>query len=175
MLAQYFEGILMRIRQPQEVKMKSVFVIAVFFAAASFAFCVETFVSDSLGFEMTAPKPAELPAVYQHSIFYLPAADGFAANVNVQIQAFDGTIEDYQKISEGQFREAKLNITTSEVKAGVFRTEYSGKLENYDLHWYARAVKKGGRVYLVTGTALNKRWKTEGQILIHSVESFKLK
>jgi len=42
----------------------------------------------------------------QALMMFLPVTDGFAANVNVQIQPYAGTIEDYTALSLQQFKSA---------------------------------------------------------------------
>ena len=106
-------------------------------------------------------------------------ADGtFAPNVNVQIQPFPGSIDDYVKVSmDGQFKQ--LGFTTSSKKKlgedGV-AFEYTGTLRDMPLHFYARAFRKQGKgvFYLITATALATQWAKSGPELKTCVDSFKL-
>ena len=41
---------------------------------------------------------------------FLPVSDGFAPNVNVNIQPYPGSIKDYIGLSKGQFQKMKWNI-----------------------------------------------------------------
>jgi hypothetical protein len=48
-------------------------------------------------------------------------------------------------------------------------------MQGNDLHFYARAVSSGGKVYLVTATAKESQWKTLSGVLRKSVDAFKVK
>ena len=135
-----------------------------------------TFSIGSLGFSMEVPvAEGRTHGAYQVAAFLLPASDGFAPNVNVQKQAYEGTIEDYDKLSTGQFTALKLTSVNRTLKKDEVIYEYKGLMQGSRLHWYARALKKGQYVYLVTATALDSQWKDEKKKkkLIDSVNSFK--
>jgi len=153
--------------------MKFWITILIMMTAVTTAFSEDRYVTAA--FEISPPEPGNASGVYQQSTFSLPTADGFQANVGVQLQEYDGTMEGYEKISLDEFKEAHIQVIHSEVKGGIFTIEYNGKMSGYDLHWYARAFKKGKTVYLITGVSLATRWKTDGPSLIKSVNSFKLK
>ena len=122
-------------------------------------------------------KPLEAPlgkGPQQPLFMALPASDGFAANVNVQIQPYNGTLDDYIALSEQQFKSAGLKISQRNKQgpsAVVF--EYTGEVQGRALHWYARAAHEKGRVYLVTATATEAQWKTEAGALKACVDSFR--
>ena len=116
--------------------------------------------------------PGETP--HQALMMFLPAADGFAANVNVQIQPYTGTIDDYLELSLKQFKNAELKVVqqkTTSKSVAIF--EYTGKMQGLALHWYARAEKSGGSVYLVTASALPSQWSKEAARLKSCVDSFR--
>src|SRR5690554_7551531 len=48
---------------------------------------------------------------------FLAPVDGFAANVNVQIQPYAESLQDYKKLSDAQFEEFGLKVISS-VKIG---------------------------------------------------------
>src|SRR5213075_3222637 len=81
----------------------------------------------------------------QSLMIFLPVTGKLAANVNVQIQPYSGSIVDYTTLSLKQFEDAGLKVIEQK-KAGksgaVF--EYTGEMERRALHWYARAEKKEG-------------------------------
>jgi len=109
----------------------------------------------------------------QSLMLFLPASDGFAPNVNVQIQAFAGTLEEYSELSKKQFQEAKVDlIKMPEVAKGIVTFEYQGDFQGRQTHWYSKAFKSGDRVYLATATALSEQWTTSGPKLKTSVDSF---
>ena len=128
-------------------------------------------------FNINPPKAdAKLPQNGpQVAIFFLPPMDNFQANVNVQKQAFKGSIEEYKNISMGQFTKMKFTPISQKLSEGVFTVEYTGNTQNRDFHWYAKAVKKGDHIYLITGTAPARTWQYQGDKIKSSVDSFKLK
>lgn len=154
--------------------MKVLFLI-VSLGIASFGFADGKYVNDTLGIEMSVPSLVENSSAYTHCIFYLSSQNDFAANVNVQVQQFSGKIEDYKNISEDQFKQASLKIIQSSIEGETYTVEYSGKMNQYDLHWFAKAFRQKNKVYLVTGTGLEKSWKVQGPVLMQSVNSFKVK
>ena len=122
-------------------------------------------------------KPLETPfgkAPQQALLMALPASDGFAANVNVQIQPYSGTLDEYITLSEEQFKAAGVKVVqrSKEGQSAVI-FEYAGEMQGRALHWYARAERAKGRVYLVTATALETQWKTESVMLKACVDSFR--
>ena len=92
-------------------------------------------------------------------MMFLPAVDGFAANVNVQIQPYPGTIQDYVALSVKQCDTAGFKVLqqkATEKAAAVI--EYTGQMQGRQLHWYARAEKSAGKVYIATATAADEQW-----------------
>lgn len=106
--------------------------------------------------------------------YFLPAADGFAASVNLQIQPFDGDMSDYIELSEDQFEQMNFNVLTAERSGDEILYEYTGNLHGADFHWYSRVLKVNSLFYVVTATALEERWDVERDQLIDSVHSFAL-
>ena len=146
-----------------------------FLLACSALFADDKYVNETFGFEISSPVPGPFSGVYQSSMFYLPAVDGFAGNVNIQVQDFTGTMDQYKGVSEAQFKQAGIQVLNSKIDQGVLTIEYQGKMGNYGLHWFAKAYKKANRVYLVTATGLQTQWNDQGPALVKSVNTFKLK
>jgi hypothetical protein len=111
----------------------------------------------------------------QAALFCLPASDGFAANVNVQIQVYPGSRADYDKLTRQQLDQFKFKLISSHDDGDALVYEYAGAMGANKLHWYARAIKRGEKVYVITGTALEKSWESQSGLLIDSVDSFSLK
>lgn len=107
-------------------------------------------------------------------IMTLPAQDGFAPNVNIEIQAYDGTMEGYADISRGQFRNAGFEILSEKIVDGQLTFEFKGKVEGKPLHWYAKAMKRKNRFFLVTATAAETQWNGVSAKLKACVDSFAL-
>jgi hypothetical protein len=110
----------------------------------------------------------------QVAMFFLPASDQFAANVNVQKQSFPGPIDEYMRLSKEQFKLMGISLLKSSVKGDEAVFEYEGEMQGRPLHWLARAIKSGDSVYLVTATGLKSRWNQQKQELAKSVNSFKV-
>jgi hypothetical protein len=157
--------------------MRKIFVMAVLLAASP------VFAEDSgarlsypnLGFSI---KPLEDTYTGSNSIvmsMYLASSEKFAPNVNICVQDYRGSIEDYKKLSDKQFEESNISVLTSVVKENVFTLEYSGIMSGRDLHFYAVAVKKANQIYLVTAAATVEQWKKYSEKLIDTVRSFQLK
>lgn len=118
----------------------------------------------------TAPQGESTTAL----MTFLPVTEGFAPNINVIIQSFAGTIEEYNKITMDQFKSMNLKVISESnpsPKETVF--EYAGKMNGQDLHFYARAISKGSKIYLVTATAKQTQWPSVGKTLRKHVDSFR--
>lgn len=104
---------------------------------------------------------------------FLPASNRFAPNVNVMAQRYSGDLDQYILLSKKQFEEAKYTII-AEKKHGdeSWTVEYSGQTGSRAMHWYAKAVRGDGTVYLTTGTALEEQWKDVADKLKACVDSF---
>lgn len=114
---------------------------------------------------------------YQVIVMFLPpTADYFTPNVNVQIQPYPGTIADYIALTKQQIEDAGWELLNQPTpKKNVVILEFAGAPQGFGLHWYAKAVKDGDRVYLVTATASEDFWADVAEQLKSTVESFKLK
>ena len=104
----------------------------------------------------------------------LPAVNGFSANVNVQIQPYPGTLEEYKKLSEAQFIQLGLKTIASSTRGSAVVFEYSGFMMGNELHFYAKAIKKGNLFYLATATDLDSEWHKNSSRLKSIVNSFVL-
>ena len=121
--------------------------------------------------------PLEAPtekSPQQVLMMFLPVSDGFAPNVNVQVQPYTGTIDDYLSLSLKQCESAGFKLSlqkTTGKSAAVF--EYTGDFQGRQLHWYARAEKSGSKVYLVTATATDEQWNKVASKLKVCVDSLR--
>lgn len=120
--------------------------------------------------------PPEYPREVGGQVFqyFLPPADGFAANVNLQIQPYEGTLADYEALSREQFEQYGMDLVDISESEGELLFEYTGAMQGVEYHWYQRVLKDGNYFYLITATALHDRWTTEQDELIESVHSFTL-
>ncbi|RUO33248.1 hypothetical protein [Aliidiomarina soli] len=128
---------------------------------------------ESTDFEFTPPSfPREVGGqVFQ---YFLPAADGFAANVNLQIQPYEGSLEDYEALSVQQFEQLDFEMLDLARGDNELIFEYTGSMQGTEFHWFSRVLKEGNYFYVVTATALAERWDTEREALVESVDSFRL-
>jgi len=108
-------------------------------------------------------------------MMFLPPDADFAPNVNVQIQPFEGTIEDYIAESKEQFKELNLKVLTEErPDAKTWVVSYEGQMEGEKLRFHAKAISQGNRVLLATATAKSSQWKSAGDALIACVNSMEI-
>ena len=132
------------------------------------------YVSTCYGFSMNVPSVKDnINISHQIAFFFLPMSDGFAPNVNVQIQAFEGTIDDYDRISTNQFKSFSFILISRMIKKDFIIYEYKGITQEKKMHWYQKAVKKENHIFLITATALETQWMITKTSLIDSVDSFK--
>ncbi|MBU2883819.1 hypothetical protein KO525_16525 [Psychrosphaera sp. B3R10] len=127
------------------------------------------------GFTINSLDTSPTTGMSQPLQMFLPAKNGFASNVNVQIQPYPGTLTQYKELSIGQFKQMGISIVSFEESANSISFEYTGMMQGLSLHWYAKAFKKGNYVYLVTATGNEKDWAADKQVLMENVNSFKLK
>lgn len=125
------------------------------------------FYSSSHGFEITPP-----PASYTTS-FTLAPNNGFAANVNVQVQTYPGSLKEYDDLSSGQFASLGWTVTAKTLDEKELRYDYNGMMNGNHLRWHCRAIKDQNKVYLITATDLLANWDKNKDVLLHSVNSFK--
>lgn len=108
-------------------------------------------------------------------IMSLPTTSSFAPNVNVQIQPYEGSLEEYVALSREQIAKLGWSIIHVEISDEGFATlEYSGETQGRSLHWYAKTVLGNGSAYLVTATATETEWSEVSKKLITTVDSFRL-
>jgi hypothetical protein len=133
----------------------------------------EGFTIDSTGFQVKSKDPQTNAYGTLAAFLYLPPSQGFAPNVNVLIQDVPNTIKEYADMSKEQFKTVNLTVLNDHlVGDGEWACEYSGNMQGKDLHFYARALKKGDKVYLITGTATPDQWDSAFPKLKSCVDSF---
>lgn len=135
--------------------------------------CAETntVVCENAGFSI---KMLDKPVSCASSPFMmsLPSVNGFAPNVNVQIQPYSGSIDDYKKLSTGQFSLMGLEVISISSSGNELYFEYAGSLAGMNLHFYAKAIKNGDYVYLATATDTKTGWPQSFEKLKSVVDSF---
>ena len=152
----------------------------VMFAGAPFLASVNAATVDlpQYGFSIEALDAAPSSTAATTALMtFLPPSDGFAPNINVNIQPYPGDIASYAAMSKGQFEAMKWTLISEKQAGGnEWVVEYSGATpQGARLHFYARAISKSGRVYLVTGTAKETQWSAVSAMLRQHVDSFQVK
>jgi hypothetical protein len=108
-------------------------------------------------------------------IMFLPESDGFQPNINVIVQPYNETIKDYIALSKGQFEQLQFRVIAEhQIGDNRWSVEYSGLASGNDIHCYAQAVSKNGKVYLATATAKASQWATVGDTLRKHIDGFKV-
>lgn len=116
--------------------------------------------------------PGESPQ--QVLMMWLPQSEGFAPNVNVQIQPYTGSMEDYVALTLEQIKAVGAKVLQQKTQSkSVAVIEYTLDLQGRQLHCYARAEKTGDKVYLTTATTTPQRWGKEATRLKTCVDSFR--
>jgi hypothetical protein len=126
------------------------------------------------GFSINALDSPPSQAGSQPLTMMLAVTNGFSANVNVQIQPYQGTLEEYKTLTDSQFVQMGLKTISSTIKGNSFHVEYSGNMQGNELHFYAKAIKKGSSFYLATATDRESQWHINAAKLKSVVDSFVL-
>ena len=103
----------------------------------------------------------------------------FSANINIQIQQFTGTIKEYMDVSRAQFEQMfekgwKI-VSEKQDEEKEWSCELTGTAKGKDYHFYARAIRDGSKVYLITATALQTEWGSFGEKMRRHVDAFQTK
>lgn len=126
------------------------------------------------GFSIAPLEEETEIASYLAVQMFLPSSEAFAPSVNVIIQRYKGTIKEYAELSRQQFEAAEFTIMSEKIAPTFVVWEYSGMIKDHQFHWYAKAERKEGKVYLVTAAATESQWKTLSVKLKACVDSFKI-
>jgi len=114
----------------------------------------------------------------QAAMFFAPVKDGFSGNLGVMVQNVKMSLDEYVKLSTGQFKQADFKVTTDVRKKVSGRDaafwEYEGSPQGRDLKWMALAVVDGERIFLITGTSTAGEYEALSKEFKASIDSFKL-
>ena len=125
------------------------------------------------GFSIEAlEEPSD--ATVQALVMTLPATDGFAANVNVQVQPYAGTLAEYMALSKTQLEQVKFKEIKTDTNDDRCVMEYTGTTQGRALHFYSVAKKRGNKIILATATATQAQWPKVSQKLLRCANSLKL-
>lgn len=104
----------------------------------------------------------------------LPAKDGFAPNINVQVQHFREGMEKYMEISRTQFKQMGVKVLDIRIEGDIGYLEYTNVVQGMDMRFFAKVIKRGDTVYLATATVPEKRWLELSPLMVSRVESLTL-
>ena len=125
-----------------------------------------------LGFSINAPG-FNAGSTGTVLMVFMPAKNNFSPNVNIQIQPYKDSINDYDKLTKSQFITANFTVISSRaVGPNEIQYEYKGKMSGRIFHWLARAVKVNDSVYLITATGTDDDWESYKSDLSASMLSF---
>lgn len=150
---------------------KVTFIILTLISVISYA---ETATFKEAGFSIETLDQKPSPAGAAPLQMSLSPVNGFSGNVNVQIQPYPGTLKEYVSLSESQFVQMGLKTISSTSTNDTATFEYTGVMNGYDLHFYAKVFKKGNLFYLATATDLSSEWPKNKIKLMSVINSFKL-
>ncbi len=141
--------------------------------AAADKTCSRLFFNQS-GFSITALEERNPGSAYTVLVMFLPVSDKFAPNVNVTVQPYRGSIQDYVRLTRSQFKSGKFKVLEEKIYPDEAVWEYAGRMGELALHWYARAVSRNNQVYLVTATAAEIQWPGLSARMKRCVDSFRI-
>jgi hypothetical protein len=148
---------------------------AAIFGAASFTIAAPVDLPE-YGFSIDLLDAVPASGATTALMTFLPVTDGFAPNINVNIQTFTGTLADYAALSKKQFADMQWTVIDEKLTGDTeWRAEYKGPMQGNDMHFYARAIPKNGKVYLVTASAKESQWSAVAEKLRTHADSFKAK
>ena len=108
--------------------------------------------------------------VYKGEEFIDKLSDLIHTKVNYTLSFFGGGFV------EEEFEEMKWKVVSEkQISDDEWSVEYTGSLGDKDLHFYARAISKNGKVYLATAVAKETQWATVSDTLLQHIQSFKVK
>ncbi|MCB2205309.1 hypothetical protein KQI65_11210 [bacterium] len=102
----------------------------------------------------------------------LPLRNGFASNVNVRVETWEGNLEDYIEYSRDGFDQLGMTeIDAIPRGEDEYLIEYRGSMSGQSIRAYARIVLRGTHIYLITGLTPSQEWKQDGAAIRDCVES----
>ena len=151
--------------------------VALFSAAITTTVTAATIDLPQYGFSIEAlDAPPSTTTATTALMTFLPVSDGFAPNVNVNIQPYPGSMASYVTMSKDQFKQMNWTVVAEKQNGeNEWIVEYTGPMQGNELHFYARAVANNGKVYLVTASSKETQWSSVSSLLRKAVDAFKIK
>ncbi len=114
----------------------------------------------------------------QTVMYFSPPEDGFAANVNVQIQGEAKSVEEFIAVSRTQFKNYGFTLLSEEKRTVSGREavafDFEGEMEGRPLRWMTLAVADAGRMIVATATAPKASFKRYEKALRACLASLEL-
>jgi hypothetical protein len=108
--------------------------------------------------------------------FYAPAEGRYAANMNINVQRPDLSLDDFMSVSRAQFSTAGFEVLDERRFAigdhGAVEWTYKGKVQDRDMKYIAWAVEREEQIFLITCTSLESSFEKYEAQFKASLESF---
>jgi len=128
-----------------------------------------------IGFSIAPLKVDTRGATFTAVEMLMPPTANFAANVNVQLQAYADSMDNYIALSKQQMDQMKLQMIKFDKPAAdtcVF--EYNGQMGENKVHFYGKGILKSGTVFLATATTTEDQWASVSDNFKACVDSLQL-
>jgi hypothetical protein len=128
-----------------------------------------------IGFSIAPLKVDAKGVTFTAVELFTPPSGNFAANVNVQVQAYADSMDNYIALSKQQLDQMKLQVIKFDKPAPdtcVF--EYNGQMGEQKVHFYGKGILKSGTVFLATATTTEDQWASVSDNFKACVESLQL-
>jgi hypothetical protein len=133
-------------------------------------FAADTYTNSDAGFKIDVPKGFNGMGLAVH--FFLPETEVFTDNVNVLV---DEAVDNFPMVGEAlraQFEKRGAVVIRMEAHENEITTEFTtNEPDGKKLHYYQRIVNEK-KLYVITATGLDSRWKTNSKVLTEAVDSF---
>lgn len=104
-----------------------------------------------------------------------PVEDGFAVNINIQVQRYGGTLVEYARLSEDQIKQSQGKVVSRKSLGTGREIVWTCTMQGKKLQFLSLFLVEGGKAYLFTGTALQSNWGKFARPLQASADSFQLR
>jgi hypothetical protein len=136
------------------------------------------YIDAAYGYRLTPPSyGVSREPMVMTAVFFAPPKNGFAANINVQVQRPGVSWEEFQTLSARQLEASGFEVSSREPrKVGENRAVewlYSGELQGRRMRFIGLAIEKGEQVFLLTATALESSFAEHEKAFREALSSFR--
>jgi hypothetical protein len=124
----------------------------------------------------TTVEAADLPSAGTSvlAMAFLPAKNGYAANVAVSVAKATKTLQEYMAEGKTDLEERGHNVLRSEVLGVAGHVESIGRESSLTLHFLQTVYIRGGVLYIITASALADTWDQDKAKLLKMMEQVKV-